>query len=577
MKRRPQLSPLEPRRLLAAGYQIELVFEASVDAGVRAVVQQAANRWQQVITTDILDAPAGAWGAAVDDLRLTVRVKAIDGGGGGVAQTRPTYIRNGSNLPIAAELELDSADLASQTAAGVLDDLVTHEMTHALGYGTTWKQYPGLTSGTGGGSPLYLGANAVREYKALGGTGNGIPLETTGGAGTRDVHWSESVFNNELLTGFINGGANVISRITIGALADLGYGVNYGVADYYTIPGVTPPVVNPPTPSPATFSGRVFLDADRDGVFDGNESGINGRTVYVDANLNNSLDAGERSATTNASGSFTITNISAGSYAIRQVVPGDQYQTTPASGGAIWVTLAAGQNASGYVFGSATPQVTTPPPANTGQIRGKLFDDRDGDGTQDAGEANLANRTVYIDADNDGQRDANEAAKKTKSNGTYVFGELPAGSYVVRQVLPTGYAQTIPTASAAQVITLGSGGAVTDAHFGSRANRSAVLGGKLFNDKDRDGKQDKGEGDLRGITLWLDLDDDAKFDRGIEPTATTDGKGQYRFTGLAAGDYTVRVALKDGWQQVWPKKNKPQRATLDAGESVTNLHFGLRK
>ena len=57
-----------------------------------------------------------------------------------------------------------------------------------------------------------------------------------GGPGTRDGHWREEIFANELMTGFLDTGANPLSRVTIGAFEDLGYGVDYERADAYRLP-----------------------------------------------------------------------------------------------------------------------------------------------------------------------------------------------------------------------------------------------------------------------------------------------------------------------------------------------------
>lgn len=40
------------------------------------------------------------------------------------------------------------------------------------------------------------------------------------------------------MTGFASRGPMPLSRLTLGALADLGYSVNYAAADPYTIPNV---------------------------------------------------------------------------------------------------------------------------------------------------------------------------------------------------------------------------------------------------------------------------------------------------------------------------------------------------
>ena len=57
-----------------------------------------------------------------------------------------------------------------------------------------------------------------------------------GGPGTADAHWRELVFDNELMTGFVNFGTNPLSGITVASLADVGYAVNLAGADPYSIP-----------------------------------------------------------------------------------------------------------------------------------------------------------------------------------------------------------------------------------------------------------------------------------------------------------------------------------------------------
>ena len=65
----------------------------------------------------------------------------------------------------------------------------------------------------------------------------GVPVENTGGAGTVDSHWRESVFTTEIMTGFVSpvGTPNPLSRITLASLADMGYDVNYGAADSFRL------------------------------------------------------------------------------------------------------------------------------------------------------------------------------------------------------------------------------------------------------------------------------------------------------------------------------------------------------
>ena len=78
----------------------------------------------------------------------------------------------------------------------------------------------------------------MREYAALIGAAAplAVPVANTGGAGTRDGHWREAVLGNELMTGFLGVGNNPLSRLTVGALEDMGYQVNYAAADAFVLP-----------------------------------------------------------------------------------------------------------------------------------------------------------------------------------------------------------------------------------------------------------------------------------------------------------------------------------------------------
>jgi len=53
--------------------------------------------------------------------------------------------------------------------------------------------------------------------------------------GTADSHWRESVFDNELMTGFINSGANPLSEVTVASFWDMGYTVNLDGAEDFSL------------------------------------------------------------------------------------------------------------------------------------------------------------------------------------------------------------------------------------------------------------------------------------------------------------------------------------------------------
>ncbi|MCA9245531.1 MAG: choice-of-anchor L domain-containing protein [Planctomycetales bacterium] len=218
-------------------FQIDVNFtDNSLTPSQQAAFQNAANRWAQIITADIPDINVPGVGL-VDDVLIDANAPSIDGPGGTLGQAGPTFLRPGSNLPARGIMQFDSADLAVLEASGQLVDVILHEMGHVLGIGTLWQTF-GLITGAGGPDPQYIGTGAVTEYNSIFGiTSTSVPVENFGGPGTRDGHWRESVFDNELMTGFLNSGrANPLSRITAGALSDMGYTVDLNAADVYTPP-----------------------------------------------------------------------------------------------------------------------------------------------------------------------------------------------------------------------------------------------------------------------------------------------------------------------------------------------------
>lgn len=176
-----------------------------------------------------------------------------------------------------------------------------------------------------------------------------------------------------------------------------------------------------------------------------------------------------------------------------------------------------------------------------GALSGVKFEDMDGDGTRDDGEAGLAGWTLYLDADNDGALDEGETSTVTGEDGAYSFTDLTPGDYVVREVAQAGWLQTQPGGDGARVVTVVSDETATGVDFGNFA--LAQIGGQKFNDLDADGVKDEGEAGLAGWTIQLDKNGDGS----VEATATTDAYGYYRFTDLGPGSYRVTEVAQAGW------------------------------
>ena len=205
-------------------FDIEFVY-----AGSRAYLDEfeaAAERWEEIITADLPDV------GKIDDLLIKARVISIDGRSGTLGEAGPTDLRSKGRLPYEGFMEFDRADMKAMAANGTLTAVIMHEMGHVLALGPLWDAFDFVNRGKAG----YTGRNALEEYRTLSGHGSAayVPLETGGGSGTAYGHWSERVFEDAIMTGWCDG-AMSISRVTIGALEDLGYRVSYAQADFFAI------------------------------------------------------------------------------------------------------------------------------------------------------------------------------------------------------------------------------------------------------------------------------------------------------------------------------------------------------
>ena len=225
---------------------------ASAAARLRAIV---VGQLPTVSASNVdVASRCGATGVAplhelIDGIVIFASVDSIDGPGKILAQSGPCFTRTSSAQPdfrtSIGIMMFDSADFASLTTRGNLEEVILHEMMHALGFGAFWdskttnlliNDSTPATSST----VAYVGAGGVAGCKALRALvtcASSVPVEgTQGGPATLYSHWRESTFNNELMTGFIQEGNNPLSVMSIRSLEDLNYTVNPAAADPYTLP-----------------------------------------------------------------------------------------------------------------------------------------------------------------------------------------------------------------------------------------------------------------------------------------------------------------------------------------------------
>ena len=256
-------APAEATTAGTPSFDIDLVFVGSISSRYQLAVENAARRWEQIITHDVPNHslsdnariflnelyPGITVPDNVDDLLIYVKIAPIDGAGGTLGQAGSDVWRVRSALPIVSFIELDASDLGTMSDQ-LLAGLILHEIGHTLGYGIDpWTDHNLLQNPSLGvynnrivpaPDTHFSGTNAIAAFNAAGGTsytGAKVPVENTlGGSGSRDKHWRESVLDDELMTPRIGGAAHPLSAITIQSLADIGYRVDAAQADAYMVP-----------------------------------------------------------------------------------------------------------------------------------------------------------------------------------------------------------------------------------------------------------------------------------------------------------------------------------------------------
>lgn len=219
------------------GFQITLSYNnPALPASQKAVFESAAARLQQIIVGDLpgVTLPSGQF---IDDIRIQVYVEAMAPNLNGYARALQWRPGNGG-LPYEGEIYINSARIGNP---GIYHTII-HEYLHALGFSSSFFTNFNLATGLGTPQPLFTGANARREYgSAFAITAPaGVPLYGDLAApGSYGSHWDTATIGTEIMSvgwDTMSRALRPFSRITVGALQDLGYQVNYAAADPFTPP-----------------------------------------------------------------------------------------------------------------------------------------------------------------------------------------------------------------------------------------------------------------------------------------------------------------------------------------------------
>jgi hypothetical protein len=329
------------------------------------------------------------------------------------------------------------------------------------------------------------------------------------------------------------------------------------------------------TAASSKISGQVFRDLDADGVQDGGEPVLAGRTVCLDLGGNGSVD---RSVTTDAKGCYLFTDVPAGTHTLSQVLPSGWVATSSSYN----VSVGTGQSLAGYDFGcrpdNHAPRldpggfmygltIVEGDTNNEGKLLSTLIAGAGGDRITDPDSGAVEGIAVVA------VNNLNGAWQYQSSGGAWTdFGSPTMACARLLACNETTRVRFVPNAGWVGTVeqgilfrawdrTSGTVGETADTtiHGGSTAFSEAIewvmqsvyaaIYGQVFDDANGDGVRSDGEVGRAGWTIQLDLSNDGTIDQ----TATSDSDGNYVFSLVkTSGTHRVVEVAQSGWVQTCP-------------------------
>ena len=302
---------------------------------------------------------------------------------------------------------------------------------------------------------------------------------------------------------------------------------------------------------PASLAGTVYNDSQGDGTLEPGEPGIAGVTLT----LTGTDDLGapvNRTTTTDANGTYQFLSLRPGTYTITETQPPlifDGDETIGSAGGVQLINdqitripLEPGTSGTGYNFGELPGSV----------ILGSVYQDNNNNGLLDPDETGIGGVTVTLTGVNS-QGTVVNLVRTTNATGIFRFVGLLPGTYTLSETQPGAFLDgkehvgslsgTLSANDVISNITLLTRQRGTDYDFGELS--PASISGSVYYDANDTGTRDPGEAGIPGTAISLTGTDD--LGAPVSLTATTPASGNYTFTGLRPGTYTITETQPAGF------------------------------
>lgn len=331
---------------------------------------------------------------------------------------------------------------------------------------------------------------------------------------------------------------------------------------------------------PGVVEGRVFADANDNGLLDAEETGLAGTVVQLVSDTEVAFET-----TLDETGAYCFDAVMPGRYCVRYQLPentvfaavkaeGNTVSGTDNVGESEWFDFATAQQQEMPLVGGVT----------LGCVSGTVFEDHNGDGVQGADEITLAGAELRLIPH---RSDLEEASVVTAADGSFAFEGLHPDTYTLQVTLPEGdvltrkIGYTLPLTPGENdqraTLTLAMGDRYEAQQLG--AVMPAQVTGVLWLDENNDGRMDASERTPAGKTITV-VDEDTGT---VFAKLTTDEQGAFAVRGLVPGNYTFRYALDEQtlaapagdstFTQVG--SHLQQAVTVQEGDSVSSLKLGV--
>ena len=310
----------------------------------------------------------------------------------------------------------------------------------------------------------------------------------------------------------------------------------------------------------ASIGDFVWHDANANGIQDTNEAGIAGAKINL-TGITSSGSAIDRSVFTNANGKYSFTQLLPGTYnlsfekltnyeyTLANVGTDDLDSDGGTDGIVSGIMVSSGIDLTGYDVGMVTRS----------SIGNFVWEDVNGDGRQNTGEAGLSGIKVAIDGtDIFGTSYSDDVF--TNNDGNYTFANLLPGTYRLTFSKATDFEFSAPNQGDDTGDSDAINGIVTNIQLLSNQQindidagiyRFSNLGDFIWEDMNANGVQDANENGIENVEI--SLTGTSGIGQAINLTVLTDTNGKYLFGSLEPGTYTINVAKPNNYN--WTRSN----------------------